>query len=554
MGFFATAWVARLTWENATLLDANRFHSEVTEQWDAFKTAIKLHEAALRSFVEFSEASLECAPSEFSRRWDERIKRSNLPLYYPGFADFGYAPAVGEQGIPRARPDQPASLTTGIPTHSVAFPVTHHWRSAPVPDLTGVNLNLQPNRAAIVNAHSIQGHFITPPLSLTNTLGTHAPIGLRFFAPVYNPDILVWSEAIPRPLSGVVFGTIVVDRLLRPIFERKGGLVHFELTMDTWSGTRAWREAPRYARLDGAGYWDEETNFVGSLPSRADRRWETNFVTVTRRREWTVRAYATERFAVHSRRHQAVWIAVGGTGLSIAFAGLVGTQVRHRNKATALATRLTHSETQIRAMAESKSRISRELHDRTLQSLFATELSLQKGQEQLENRLHPSNATGVSEQISTSLDMLRSVSRDLRQFVLLSDSPEFNPDTFEAELREWLQRVSRATGTRIGLEIESGFARRTTREVQIACGAILSETIGNAIRHGEAGQIEVALKCLATRIELSVEDDGAGFEPAEVRNGNGMKNLMARTKELGGELRIESSEGGPTVVRMSLPG
>ena len=95
---------------------------------------------------------------------------------------------------------------------------------------------------------------------------------------------------------------------------------------------------------------------------------------------------------------------------------------------------------------------------------------------------------------------------------------------------------------------------------------IFDELVSNAIKHGEAGLMRIVADCAGDSIEFSVEDPGPGiadtaplldpsFLDTQNTGARGMgysliKRLLART---GAEMEIESSSGGPTIVRLRLP-
>jgi signal transduction histidine kinase len=93
---------------------------------------------------------------------------------------------------------------------------------------------------------------------------------------------------------------------------------------------------------------------------------------------------------------------------------------------------------------------------------------------------------------------------------------------------------------------------------------IFKETINNVVRHSGCSHADVELRIANQRLELTVRDDGQGFEAArlgstempETRGGNGVPNMQKRAKELGGSFEISSSPGQGTLVtlRVSLLG
>jgi len=87
----------------------------------------------------------------------------------------------------------------------------------------------------------------------------------------------------------------------------------------------------------------------------------------------------------------------------------------------------------------------------------------------------------------------------------------------------------------------------------------VQESLNNAVRHAHPRKVEIRLNYSPLMVELSVEDDGAGFDLAEVRSRNfresgiGLLGMRERAAALGGDLLIMSARGRGTIVRAALP-
>lgn len=78
--------------------------------------------------------------------------------------------------------------------------------------------------------------------------------------------------------------------------------------------------------------------------------------------------------------------------------------------------------------------------------------------------------------------------------------------------------------------------------------------MSNATRHARAFRLRFVLKSGDDGdVRLEFPDDGAGFDPARVVPGRGLRNFAERAAELGGELAIESAPGCGTRIRLTLP-
>ena len=74
----------------------------------------------------------------------------------------------------------------------------------------------------------------------------------------------------------------------------------------------------------------------------------------------------------------------------------------------------------------------------------------------------------------------------------------------------------------------------------------------NAVKHGRARNIEVALEC-PDEWRLRIRDDGCGFNAAESDRGFGLQSMRRQAHALGGRLRVRSDPGAGTTVEGLLP-
>jgi signal transduction histidine kinase len=88
---------------------------------------------------------------------------------------------------------------------------------------------------------------------------------------------------------------------------------------------------------------------------------------------------------------------------------------------------------------------------------------------------------------------------------------------------------------------------------------IAQEALNNVARHAYANVVQVVLKRRDSTLELSVRDNGVGFDPASFvpraddPRGLGLNTMRERAETSGGKLRIESTPGGGTLVYVTWP-
>jgi signal transduction histidine kinase len=84
-------------------------------------------------------------------------------------------------------------------------------------------------------------------------------------------------------------------------------------------------------------------------------------------------------------------------------------------------------------------------------------------------------------------------------------------------------------------------------EVQVAIYRVCQEALNNVVKHAGASMVEMYLKHEDTGIELSIRDDGQGFDPEETTSGHyGLSMMHERAEALGAILSITSQPGHGT--------
>ncbi len=153
---------------------------------------------------------------------------------------------------------------------------------------------------------------------------------------------------------------------------------------------------------------------------------------------------------------------------------------------------------------------------------------------------------------------LRSLDDDLRRLSTSVQSPFVSPGS----LLESLQRVADAFAKRTGILPQTEFSADLTQlseSQQIALLALVQEALSNVRKHSAASTVRISIAPDPAGIRAQVSDDGRGFDPETTvahaaRAGRlGLVGMHERVRMLGGQTRIDSRPGGPTVVSAVLP-
>ncbi|WP_426513727.1 HAMP domain-containing protein [Dactylosporangium sp. McL0621] len=193
-----------------------------------------------------------------------------------------------------------------------------------------------------------------------------------------------------------------------------------------------------------------------------------------------------------------------------------------------------------------RTRIARELHDSISQELFSASMVAAGLAKALpaESALR-GQAASMEQSLARTMWEMRALLLELRPIALE-----------DAGLVAALEQLGRTYEARLGVPIDVRLDPvALDAAVEHAVLRVAQESIGNAIRHGDPSAIELRLAEAGSRVELTVRDDGRGFDPAAGgRHGMGLDVMRERVEELGGTVVVDSTPGGGgTTVRVSLP-
>lgn len=122
-------------------------------------------------------------------------------------------------------------------------------------------------------------------------------------------------------------------------------------------------------------------------------------------------------------------------------------------------------------------------------------------------------------------------------------------------LRTLAERKGREGGLEIAVlaRLDDPDGGRLPRATEDTIYRLVQEALTNVAKHGRASRAEAVLERADGVIEVTVSDDGLGFEPARVERGYGLIGMRERVGLAGGTLRIDAAAGRGTTVRATIP-
>lgn len=211
---------------------------------------------------------------------------------------------------------------------------------------------------------------------------------------------------------------------------------------------------------------------------------------------------------------------------------------------------LRQRERDLRAAVEERERISQDLHDGILQSLFAMGLTL----ETAKSMMSPRNRQTLSPSIDQVIDQLNRVMREIRNFIAGLGSDLLKGKDLPTALQHMLKTLTQHHATRVRLAIDERAVQALSAEQSLHMVLVIQEAVSNCIRHGRAQEATVSLKMLKQSLRLSIRDNGGGFNMETAKGiGHGLNNMAARAQKIGGRLTVSSKINKGTRVVFDLP-
>ncbi len=198
-------------------------------------------------------------------------------------------------------------------------------------------------------------------------------------------------------------------------------------------------------------------------------------------------------------------------------------------------------------------RVARELHDslaKTVEGLAMTASVLPSRCER-DPSAAAELARGMAEDARRAAVEARALMSDLR--------PATSELPLARAVRERAEGFAERAGIKVDVQCNSDATPELSTNATHELLRILGEALANAVRHGGATHVAVALRLEGDGLVLRVADDGAGL-PDEVDFGRlkaaghyGLAGMDERARSVGGTLELESRAGGGTVVTAHVP-
>jgi len=205
---------------------------------------------------------------------------------------------------------------------------------------------------------------------------------------------------------------------------------------------------------------------------------------------------------------------------------------------------------QYQAVLTERSRVARELHDTLEQGLAGIKLQL----EAVDGSLGGAPPEGARRSLDVAREMLRYSMEEARRSVLDLRSQSLENTDIAGALGDLARRMTSGTPLQARVRVE-GLPCRLDTSQEHHLFRIGVEALTNAVRHSGASRVDIELRFAGDGTDLIVRDDGSGFAPAEVAQGEhfGLRGIRERVDKLGGTLFLDCRHGQGTRLAVRVP-
>jgi signal transduction histidine kinase len=202
------------------------------------------------------------------------------------------------------------------------------------------------------------------------------------------------------------------------------------------------------------------------------------------------------------------------------------------------------------SIVEERNRIARDLHDSVTQTLFSLTLVAESA----------ATVAGTADaRLTAQLGQVRELSRtaleEMRALVETLHDGEAGRDGMDVALHRRIDLLRAVHDVPIDLTV-TGQLPQSSPALRREMLKIANEALSNALRHSGAQRIAVMLAASECSLELTVTDDGSGFDLGETNRTSrrlGLTSMRDRGKALGADLRITTAPGAGTTVFLAVP-
>lgn len=192
-------------------------------------------------------------------------------------------------------------------------------------------------------------------------------------------------------------------------------------------------------------------------------------------------------------------------------------------------------------------RISEELHDGILGEMLGIRLIL-SGLNEREDMASVAQRADLIEKLRGVEEEIRTISHELNSAAY----KKFH--NFIVSLEDMIGDIEQSSGITCSFTYDNEVSwDNLLGDIKINAYRIVQEALKNCIKHAESQRVTINFQPVGDNLQLTIADDGVGFDVNKGRKGIGLKNIISRTKKVKGTVDIDSKKGTGTTITVTIP-
>jgi PAS domain S-box-containing protein len=254
------------------------------------------------------------------------------------------------------------------------------------------------------------------------------------------------------------------------------------------------------------------------------------------------------------RRHDGEYRWVDDTGVARfdpdgSFAGYIGSCIDITDRKAAEDRMATIGRRLIEAQEQERTRVARELHDDIVQRLALFQIQLDRFNQNL-----PRTRPELQFKLDGFCAEIFNITKDVQGISHRLHSSKFEYLGLVGAVRDFCAEFSEQYKVQINVE-EQQVPASLENETSLCVFRVLQTALTNAVKHSGVKQFEVLLRGTSNGLQLTVSDEGAGFDPEHVlgSHGIGLVTMRERVRLVHGHISIQSRPSGGTTIHVDVP-
>ena len=201
------------------------------------------------------------------------------------------------------------------------------------------------------------------------------------------------------------------------------------------------------------------------------------------------------------------------------------------------------------AIEQDRNRITTDLHDDIGSTLSSIQLNSSIAQKLIDvdaskaKILLGKMTNQTKDVIETMSDIIWSLRAEKEQFV-----------NIESKIKIYVSDLLSGSNIHYNIDIDTTLNTAITNiKAKRNCLLIIKEAVNNIAKYSNASQVNIDLHLKETALYIKIIDNGNGFDAATIKQGNGLKNMQKRTKELNGVFNISTTENKGVIIEIAIP-